>query len=180
MNRTQHIHLMATYNQWMNTRVYQAASSLPDEELTADRKAFFGSILGTLNHLALGDRVWLQRFARHPANYPLLEPIRPLPAPSNLKALQFSNIRELSAHRAWLDQLIIEWAGSITEAELDHPLEYANMKGVPAQKDFFGLIMHFFNHQTHHRGQVTTLLSQAGVDPGDTDLVILIPSEPVA
>ena len=140
----------------------------------ADRKAFFGSILGTLNHLALGDRVWLQRFARHPANYPLLEPIRPLPAPSNLKALQFSNIRELSAHRAWLDQLIIDWSGSITEADLDHPLQYANMKGVPAQRDFFGLIMHFFNHQTHHRGQASTLLFQAGQDIGVTDLLALI------
>ena len=180
MTRTQHIHLMATYNQWMNTRVYQAASSLPDEELTADRKAFFGSILGTLNHLALGDRVWLQRFARHPANYPLLEPIRQLPAPGNLKELQFTNIRDLEAHRLWLDQLIIEWAGSITEADLDHPLQYANMKGVPAQRDFFGLIMHFFNHQTHHRGQVTTLLSQAGIDPGDTDLLFVMPSAPVA
>lgn len=180
MNRTQHIHLMATYNQWMNTRVYQAASSLPDEELTADRKAFFGSILGTLNHLALGDRVWLQRFARHPANYSLLEPIRQLPAPGNLKELQFTDIRELAAHREWLDQLIIDWAGSITEADLDHPLQYANMKGVPAQRDFFGLIMHFFNHQTHHRGQVTTLLSQAGIDPGDTDLLFVMPSEPVA
>ncbi len=180
MNRTQHIHLMATYNQWMNARLYQAASSLPDEALAADRKAFFGSILGTLNHLALGDRVWLQRFARHPANYSVLEQIRQLPAPSNLRDLQFSNIRELSAHRAWLDQLIIDWAGSITEADLDHPLQYANMKGVPAQRDFFGLIMHFFNHQTHHRGQVTTLLSQAGIDPGDTDLLFVMPSEPVA
>lgn len=180
MNRTQHIHLMATYNQWMNARLYQAASSLPDEALAADRKAFFGSILGTLNHLALGDRVWLQRFARHPANYSVLEPIRQLSAPSNLKELQFSNIRELAAHRAWLDQLIVDWAGSITEADLDHPLQYANMKGVPAQRDFFGLIMHFFNHQTHHRGQVTTLLSQAGIDPGDTDLLFVMPSEPAA
>lgn len=180
MNRTQHIHLMATYNQWMNTRLYQTAGNLPDDELAADRKAFFGSILGTLNHLALGDRVWLQRFARHPANYSVLEPIRQLPAPGNLRQLQFTHIRELAAHRAWLDQLIIDWAGSITEADLDHPLLYANMKGVPAQRDFFGLLMHFFNHQTHHRGQVTTLLSQAGIDPGDTDLLFVLPSEPVA
>lgn len=51
------------------------------------------------------------------------------------------------------------------------------MKGVVSDKDFYSLVMHFFNHQTHHRGQVTTLLSQAGVDVGDTDLVVLIPSE---
>ena len=90
----------------------------------------------------------------------------------------FPDIRELSAHREWLDEQIVEWSGCITESDLDHILKYSSMKGVPADKNFYGLVMHFFNHQTHHRGQVTTLLSQAGVDTGDTDLVILIPSEP--
>ena len=65
-------------------------------------------------------------------------------------------------------------------APAQHGASTTAMSATEAQKDFFGLIMHFFNHQTHHRGQVTTLLWQAGVDPGDTDLVILIPSEPVA
>ncbi|WP_339502533.1 DinB family protein [Pseudomonas silesiensis] len=178
MSRTHHTCLMATYNEWMNAKIYQAANSLADEELAADRKAFFGSILGTLNHLVAGDTVWLKRFATHPANYLALEPIRQLPAPRNLNELLFSSIRELSAHRAWLDQVIVEWSRSITESDLDHILKYSSMKGVPADKNFYGLVMHFFNHQTHHRGQVTTLLSQAGVDTGDTDLVILIPSEP--
>lgn len=178
MSRTRHTCLMATYNQWMNAKIYQAANSLSDEELAVDRKAFFGSILGTLNHLVAGDTVWLKRFATHPANYLALEPIRQLPAPRNLNELLFSNIRELSAHRVWLDQVIVDWSRSITESDLDHILNYSSMKGVPADKDFYGLLMHFFNHQTHHRGQVTTLLSQAGVDTGDTDLVILIPSEP--
>ena len=59
MNRLEHIVLMADYNQWMNRKVYAAASQLTDAELTTDRQAFFGSILGTLNHLALGDTVWL-------------------------------------------------------------------------------------------------------------------------
>jgi uncharacterized damage-inducible protein DinB len=178
MSRTRLTCLMATYNEWMNAKIYQAANSLSDEELAADRKAFFGSILGTLNHLVAGDTVWLKRFATHPANYLALEPIRQLPAPRNLNELLFSSIRELSAHRVWLDQVIVEWSSSITESDLDHILKYSSMKGVPADKNFYGLVMHFFNHQTHHRGQVTTLLSQAGVDTGDTDLVILIPSEP--
>ncbi|MCX2900507.1 DinB family protein [Pseudomonas mandelii] len=177
MSRASHICLMATYNEWMNAKIYEAARSLPDDELSTDRKAFFGSILGTLNHLVAGDTVWLQRFARHPANYLALQPILQLPAPASLNHLLYSNIRELSAQRVWLDQLIVEWSRSIAEADLDHVLKYANMKGVPADKNFYALVMHFFNHQTHHRGQVTTLLSQAGVDVGDTDLVALIPSE---
>ncbi|APC18792.1 damage-inducible protein DinB [Pseudomonas frederiksbergensis] len=177
MSRTRHICLMATYNEWMNAQVYEAARSLPDEELSTDRKAFFGSILGTLNHVAAGDAVWLKRFAKHPANYLALEPIRQRPDPKNLDQLLFSNLRELSVHREELDRIIIEWARSITEPDLDHTLNYTSMKGVPADKNFYSLVMHFFNHQTHHRGQVTTLLSQAGIDVGDTDLVVLIPSE---
>ncbi|WP_347930052.1 DinB family protein [Pseudomonas helvetica] len=178
MNRTGHICLMATYNQWMNAKIYEAASSLPDEELSVDRKAFFGSILGTLNHLVAGDTVWLKRFAKHPADYLALEPIQQLPALKSLDQLLFSNIRKLSAHRVWLDQNIVEWSRSIAEPDLDHTLHYTSMEGIPADRNFYGLVMHFFNHQTHHRGQVTTLLSQAGVDIGDTDLVALIPSEP--
>jgi len=175
VSRTSHICLMASYNQWMNAKVYESAKALPEEELGADRKAFFGSILGTLNHLAAGDRVWLQRFAQHPAQYLALGPIRQLPTPERLDQLLFPGFQELAVHRAWLDQIIVEWAHSVTESDLDHPLHYKSMRGVPADKDFYGLVMHFFNHQTHHRGQVTTLLSQAGVDVGDTDLVGLIP-----
>jgi len=177
VNRTSHICLMASYNQWMNAKVYESAKGLPEEELGADRKAFFGSILGTLNHLAAGDRVWLQRFARHPAQYLALEPIRQLPTPERLDQRLFPGFQELAVHRAWLDQIIVEWSDSVTESDLDHPLHYKSMKGVPAEKNFYGLVMHFFNHQTHHRGQVTTLLSQAGVDVGDTDLVGLVPDQ---
>ena len=177
MSRTSHICLMATYNEWMNEKVYQAARKLPDEELAADRKAFFGSILGTLNHVAAGDVIWLRRFAKHPLCQLALEPIRQLPTPKNLDHLLFENIRELSEYRVWLDRIVVGWAGSLTEADLDYTLHYTSMKGVPADKNLHGLVMHFFNHQTHHRGQVTTLLSQAGVDVGDTDLVALIPSE---
>ncbi|MBD9562484.1 DinB family protein [Pseudomonas sp. PDM09] len=177
MSRTSHICLMATYNEWMSAKVYEAARGLSDEVLSADRKAFFGSILGTLNHLAVGDTIWLKRFAKHPTNHLALEPVRQLPDLKSLDQLLFSNIRELSAYREWLDRIIIKWAQSITESDLDSPFNYANMKGVVSAKDFYSLVMHFFNHQTHHRGQVTTLFSQAGVDVGDTDLVVLIPSE---
>ena len=109
MNRIEHIVLMANYNQWMNRKLYDAASTLTDAELAADRQAFFGSILGTLNHLALGDTVWLKRFAQHPAGFSALAPLSAIATPTDLKQLAFADLRVLSAHRAWLDQLIIEW-----------------------------------------------------------------------
>ena len=174
MNRTEHSALMATYNQWMNRKLYDAASTLTDAQLAVDRHAFFGSILGTLNHLALGDTVWLKRFAQHPAGFAALAPLSSVAMPGDLKQVAFGTLGELSDRRAWLDQLIIDWAHSLREPELDHRLHYHNMRGMPADKPFFSLLVHFFNHQTHHRGQATTLLTQAGVDVGDTDLLALI------
>ena len=174
MNRLEQIALMATYNQWMNRKIYDAAAKLTEAELRMDRRAFFGSILGTLNHLTLGDTVWLKRFAQHPASHAALAPLSGIAAPTDLKQLAFADLHELATHRAWLDRLIIDWAQSLREPDLDLRLHYHNMRGVAADKPFFGLLVHFFNHQTHHRGQVTTLLTQAGVDVGTTDLLALI------
>jgi uncharacterized damage-inducible protein DinB len=178
VGRIEHIGLLAAYNQWMNAKLYAAASELPETELVANRQAFFGSILGTLNHLVVGDTLWLQRFARHPANYPALAPILSQPPPSSLDQQLFSDLKSLTEHRQWLDALICTWAATLTEPELEQPLSYHNSRGVAANKEFFSLLMHFFNHQTHHRGQVTTLLSQAGVTVGMTDLLALIPDQP--
>ncbi|WP_411380146.1 DinB family protein [Pseudomonas sp. MPB26] len=174
MNRIEHVILMARYNQWMNRKLYDAAGKLSDAELQLDRQAFFGSIFGTLNHLALGDTVWLKRFAQHPAGYAALAPLDAIATPTDLTRPAYADLRELATRRAWLDQLIIDWTHTLQEPELDHRLHYHNMRGASAEKPFFGLLVHFFNHQTHHRGQATTLLTQAGLDVGTTDLLALI------
>ena len=177
MSRTNHIQLMASYNAWMNAKLYEAAAKLPAQALTADRKAFFGSLLGTLNHIVVGDTIWLQRFTMHPANYAALDPIRALPAPTSLSQILFADLPPLAAHRKMLDEVISRWVASIREEELDHALRYANTKGTLFQRRFHSLLTHFFNHQTHHRGQASTLLFQAGVDVGVTDLLAVIPDE---
>jgi uncharacterized damage-inducible protein DinB len=92
-----------------------------------------------------------------------------------LDALPYPDLQRLHARRATLDRTIIEWAADLAEGDLDHVLHYANSRGEESDKPFFGLVMHFFNHQTHHRGQVTTLLMQAGVDVGVTDLLVRVP-----
>lgn len=178
--RCTHIQLMASYNQWMNQRLYQAAASLPVAELESDKGAFFGSLLGTLNHLAVADTIWLKRFANHPAGHLALEPARQLPAPKALDQLLYPRLAQLETYRAMLDEVILKFAHELQERDLDHVLHYANTKGVTSDKSVFRLLMHFFNHQTHHRGQATTLLSQSGVDIGVTDLLALIPDEPLS
>ena len=179
MDRIDHIRLMASYNAAMNSSVYQGARQLPAAVLEADRKAFFGSILGTLNHLVNADLIWLKRFAGHPARYRQLDAVRALPDPAGLGATSFGDIDSLWERRRWLDDLILAWTADIGDADLDQAVHYTNSRGA-ACKDFFSLLMHFFNHQTHHRGQASTLLFQQGVDIGVTDLLALIPDQSCA
>lgn len=176
MSRLSHVHLMSSYNSWMNKKVYEAAASLPAGELARDRAAFFGSILGTLNHLVVADTIWLKRYAAHPANFAALEPVRKLELPARLDEPLFTSLQPMATHRAWLDGVIAAWAEELKETDLDLVIHYERMNGEALDKPLFGLLMHFFNHQTHHRGQVSTLLSQAGVDVGVTDLLALIPN----
>jgi uncharacterized damage-inducible protein DinB len=96
-------------------------------------------------------------------------------APTSLGQIQFGALAPLRERRDLLDRAIEAFVGDLEAADLDRPLPYRNIKGLPFTKDFGALLTHFFNHQTHHRGQVTTLLFQAGVDPGATDLLLLIP-----
>lgn len=176
MQITEHLFLMAEYNVWMNTKIYETASKLSVEELSENRGAFFGSIMGTLNHIAVADTIWLKRFAPLLQTHEELNFIRELNLPRSLDEMLFSNIEELYERRKVLDRTLSESAKSVTVSELAQVLSYTNSKGIPASKNLFSLFMHVFNHQTHHRGQVTTLLSQSGVDVGITDLVAIIPN----
>ena len=169
--------LLASYNTWMNQRLYAAAATLPHDALAADRGAFFGSILGTLNHLVVTDTIWLQRFAAAPDASPVLRMLDGTPMPRELDAMPYATLSALRARRAWLDALIVEWIATLTTPALSSQLVYTSMKGETFARRMDGLLTHLFNHQTHHRGQVTTLLSQAGVDVGVTDLVTLVPDE---
>ena len=171
------ISLLADYNAWMNAKLYAAAASLPAHELTLDHKAFFGSIIGTLNHLVVADTIWLKRFTTHPAQFVSLAPIAGLPAPTALDDILFGDIAALEMRRKLLDDVITQWAAELTAEHLQCVFHYRSMKGGPGQKRFSSVLMHFFNHQTHHRGQATTLLFQAGVDVGITDLLARIPNE---
>jgi uncharacterized damage-inducible protein DinB len=177
MSTCEHIVLMAAYNEAMNEKLYAMAAQLPPEDLFKDRKAFFGSLFGTMNHLAVADTIWLKRFCSHPARQTALDAIRDSAAPTALNQPLADDLRGLQAVRRRLDQTIRRWAAELTAADLEHVLAYANTKGVVSNKRYASLIMHLFNHQTHHRGQATTLLSQSGVDIGVTDLLMLIPNE---
>jgi uncharacterized damage-inducible protein DinB len=175
MQLSSHVKLMAEYNQWMNKKLYEAAATLSTEQLTENRGAFFGSILATLSHIGVADVIWMKRFAACLPAHQELDPVRALSQPGALNDMAFSNLADLLLHRQMLDAALAQFVATLTEAELAMPIAYTNTKGVSYRKNLFSLLMHVFNHQTHHRGQVTTLLSQSGIDVGVTDLAAIIP-----
>lgn len=157
-----HCRTMARYNRWMNARIYEACARLSDDDRKRDMGAFFGSIHGTLNHLLLVDRLWMGRFLGEPY------PIRSL---DQELCSGFATLRE---EREREDARIVEWIDSLCAEDVEGELTYTSaMDRQPRHFPFRLALAHFFNHQTHHRGQVTTLLSQNGVDPGVTDLIWL-------
>lgn len=173
----EYVVLMASYNEWMNVKLYEAAATLPPQALAADKKAFFGSLLGTLNHVAVADQIWLTRFAAHFSRLSVLDPVRQLPTPAALNELLFTDLAALRNRRQLLDGLIKQWAAVLNEDDLSQTLRYTTLRGVAANKRLSDVIVHFFNHQTHHRGQASTLLSQTDVDLGITDLIAHIPDD---
>lgn len=168
---TQSFKLLAIYNQWQNQSLFQACESLSATQLLEDRGAFFGSITGTLNHILVGDLFWLKRFSQHPSGCVQPEVLAQFKQPNSLDHLLYEHFAELKDARLWLDSIIIDFCHRLTEQDLSSELHYRNSAGQDFHKNFAHLILHLFNHQTHHRGQVTVLLSQLGIDYGATDLV---------
>jgi len=165
---------LARYNRWFNDRLYAACEQLPDAERGRDREAFFASIHGTLNHIFWGDCMWLQRFASQGWPFRALsDELLRLPESAVHGTVIHEDWQQLRQARGELDIAIEAWVGEMPAGFPISTMRYANTKGVPRQHPAWQAITHFFNHQTHHRGQVTTLLSQAGVDVGQTDLIAL-------
>ncbi|QZA82699.1 DinB family protein [Deefgea piscis] len=153
---------MAAYNQWQNQQMYAAAASLSDAERKADRGAFFKSIHSTLNHIVWGDLMWLSRFTGETL----------ISSPSGVDV--YADFAELHAARMALDARIIEWANGLDAAWLNEPVTWTSqVYGFTQTIPRWVQVQHFFNHQTHHRGQVSTLLMQQGIDVGVTDLPLL-------
>lgn len=158
----EYVRTMAGYNQWQNESLYGAAEGLSDEVRKQQRGAFFGSIHATLNHLVWGDQMWMSRFAGTP---------RPRADGVSNSVAMFERWEDLKRERAAFDQVIVGWAEKVDAAWLDSDLAWysgATKRELRMPKGL--LVTHFFNHQTHHRGQVHCMLTQCGAKPGITDL----------
>ena len=156
-----HFAMMAGYNAWCNERVYDVAALLPDADYRADRGAFFKSVHGTLNHLLAADRIWMKRFTGEGE------------APNRLDAILFESLPELRAARQEEDERIVAYLGSRSEADLAGTIRYRTIVNpTEIEQPLTPALMHFFNHQTHHRGQVHCLLTGLGLDAPSLDLIL--------
>jgi len=159
-----YIQCMARYNRWQNENLYGVADRLPDGERRRERGAWFGSIHQTLSHLLWGDRMWMSRFTDLP---------KPDVGIAGSVTL-YPDWEKLKAERAGFDRKILDWAATIDD---DWLAVEQTFYSAAAQREWthprWVLVVHMFNHQTHHRGQVHCLLTQAGGRPSDTDLTML-------
>jgi uncharacterized damage-inducible protein DinB len=159
----EHLRRMARYNAWANRRLYAACEQLSEDEYLEPRPAFFGSIHGTLNHLLIGDWIWLAR-------------IEGRPNPSvRLDGRPYAGLAELTEARAAEDARMIDLVDGYAEADLRETVRYRLITepgevATPRHLCWLNL----FNHQTHHRGQAHDQLSQTAVAPPPLDLIFYL------
>ena len=177
MSLVDHYRAMARYNAWMNEKIYAVAAEMPDSERRRDVRAFFHSIHETLNHLLLTDRAWLWRFT-HDARVAESRDAKgePIAMTGRLDQELYADFEQLRRERVRTDADITAFAAALTPERLDGELVYRTTAGKEQRHVMWWAVSHFFNHQTHHRGQMTTLLKQAGYDPGTTDLIEMLRS----
>lgn len=169
MQWSDHYRRYARYNAWMNQSLLDASLSLSVDLQNKDQRIFFQSIVGSWNHILVGDLLWLNRLA---VIFPIIDDaIDNWPKPTQLNQILYKDLEQLAHKRQQLDELIIQWCDFLRESDSGDQLQYSNSQEEPQVKPLPDILQHLFNHQTHHRGQITALLSQLGVDYGTTDFI---------
>jgi uncharacterized damage-inducible protein DinB len=156
----QHFSMMAAYNRWANQKIYEAASELSGEEFLRDMGAFFTSVMGTLNHLLVTDRIWMKRFTGEGD------------APAGLDTILFADHPSLYKARRAQDARIVEWIDGLTAKDLAGRFTYITVTDMrTVSQRLAPALAHLFNHQTHHRGQVHAMLTGLGKPSLSLDLI---------
>jgi uncharacterized damage-inducible protein DinB len=171
MTPAAHYRMFGHYNAWANSRLYDAAARLSNEQYRADRGAFFKSVHGSLNHLLVTDRIWMQRFTGEGE------------APNRLDAILFETLHELRVARETEDRRIVDFVERLDEARIAGTIKYRRVSS-PEQfeQHLAPALAHWFNHQTHHRGQIHALLTGLVGTAPELDLLFFprLSAKPVA
>ncbi|KZD10023.1 DinB family protein [Oceanibaculum pacificum] len=159
---------LADYNRWANALLYGAVAQLSDHARKANRQGFFGSIHNTLNHILVGDRLWMSRFPGQAAYSYKLDDV------------PFEDFEDLAKARRAQDALIVAFVAAMDGSTLADTLTYTNTRGETFSMQRALILGHFFNHQTHHRGQAHHMLGTAGAEPPPLDLMYYLREKALA
>jgi uncharacterized damage-inducible protein DinB len=154
-----HFQMLGRYNTLANQRLYETCARLDDAEYRRARPGSFGSIHALLNHILLGDRIWIGRF--------LAQEATTTPA---LATILYEGFPALRAARIEEDARLEGFLSGLDEAFLNREIRYVNSAGKLHADPASLTLAHLFNHQTHHRGQVHVMLSQTAVPPPELDM----------
>lgn len=158
----------AIYNQKVNEHLLTASTSLSSESLLQDRGVFFDSIVGTWNHLIVTDILWMNRLqplSQH------LDGLEDLPKPMAMNQVIAARIEDISQLRKAIDIMLVDWCSELPIGDTEQVIKYSNLDGTEFEQPLGLILQHIFNHQTHHRGQITALLGQSGIAYGCTDIL---------
>ena len=157
-----YFHRFGRYNAWANRRLYEACAALSAPDYRAKRPSFFGSIQATLNHILVGDRVWMGRLEGVPSGIERLDQIL------------YDEFADLRVARESEDARILGFVSGLGDEAIAGTLRYRTMAGESQETPLAWVLAHFFNHQTHHRGQVHGMLSGTPVAPPSLDLIYFL------
>jgi uncharacterized damage-inducible protein DinB len=161
MTPSAHYQMFGHYNAWANRRLYDAATRLSIEQYRTDRGAFFKSVHGTFNHLLATDRIWMQRFTGSGD------------APDRLDAILFETLDELRPAREAEDQRILDFVDALDDARINGTIKYRRVSTAEVfEQPLAPALAHWFNHQTHHRGQLHALLTGLVGQAPELDLLL--------
>jgi uncharacterized damage-inducible protein DinB len=159
---SQRLETLARYKAWANERLYAMLVGLSVDQLAAPTPIFAGSILRTLNHVYLMDVVWKSHLlgvshgltTRNPETAPPLAELR-------------------DAQRD-IDAWYIDYAKTMTPETCNEVVDFTFIGGGEGSMQREDIVLHVVNYTTYHRGHVTAMLNQIGVQPQATDLPVFL------
>jgi uncharacterized damage-inducible protein DinB len=169
---TSTVRLFARYNEQTNALMNDILSTLSPDEWKLDRGGYLPSIASLCSHICSGDRLWLTRFRSVCQSSSILDPM--FDRPVSFDGPPYPDFSSYISCRITLDKTISSFAHEVTSDDLKKTLSYTDLKGVKQNREVGGLIMHMFNHQTHHRGMISLYLDQMGRENDFSSMVPLV------
>lgn len=175
MNIINSLQVMAKYNQRINAQLLDVCKQLNDEQLNCDTGAFFPSVMAHWNHILFGDLIMMQRLRN--SGFIVLDSqvAEQLPCAAAVDDQFVTSLTELHNLRILVDNIYIDFTESLSEQDCRRQVNYQTTEGQTMSRNLAAFCQHLFNHQTHHRGQLSCLLSQFGLDYGCMDLPVVVP-----